>query len=95
MSEVQDWRKDWRKCDKTRDAMDACVEEGERRRFVLDKHCSRAKRIYQTCLLEYVPEGTDEVACSSKLASLRHCVDGANREASLRGAAVPAPGRAS
>lgn len=58
-----------KRCATTRDAMDACVESGERRRFLLDNQCNRWKRQFQACMLEY---GADN--CGDKLSRLGACV---------------------
>ena len=52
----------------TRDAMDACVEAGEKRRFLLNAQCSRFKRLYQSCLIEAADD------CAKELHQLHDCV---------------------
>uniref|UniRef100_A0A7S2DK89 Uncharacterized protein n=1 Tax=Haptolina brevifila TaxID=156173 RepID=A0A7S2DK89_9EUKA len=52
----------WRRCKATRDAMDACVEPAERQRFFIDVQCKRAKRWFQSCLIEARSDCAEEVA---------------------------------
>ena len=42
----------WSKCQASRDALDACVEVGEKARFRLETQCRRWKRLFQSCLLQ-------------------------------------------
>ena len=66
---------DWRRCADARDAMDACLEAGERRRFTLDAQCNRWKRGYQACLLEEADAITaSDSACRLQLERLGDCV---------------------
>ena len=61
---------DWRRCAEMRDAMDSCLEIGERRRFTLDSQCMRWKRKYQACILQGGPEGS----CASTIEQLTNCI---------------------
>ena len=51
-----------------RDAMDACVEQSERRRFYLDQQCSRWKRLHQSCILSGIAD------CDQQLSKLHSCI---------------------
>lgn len=53
---------------RTRDAMDECVEQGERRRFYLENQCSRWKRLHQSCILSGIAD------CDRHLLKLHACV---------------------
>ena len=67
-------KSDWRECTATRDAMDACLEAGEQQRFVLDTHCNRWKRQYQSCVIEAKTENTKEDLCAAQMVRLSECV---------------------
>eukprot|EP00665_Eupelagonemidae_sp_cell47_P000304 gene303-63_t len=55
-------------CAAARDAMDACVEQSERRRFYLDQQCSRWKRLHQSCILSGIAD------CDQQLSKLHSCI---------------------
>jgi nicotinic acid phosphoribosyltransferase len=59
---------DWRKCENAREAMDDCIEAGERRRFSLLAQCSRFRRLHQACLMQ---GGSN---CAAELYRLQECV---------------------
>ena len=67
-------KSDWRECVATRDAMDACLEAGEQQRFLLDSHCNRWKRQYQSCVIEAKTVDTTEDLCAAQLARVSDCV---------------------
>ena len=72
---------DWRQCEAAREAMDTCLEDGERQRFHLDAECSRWKRKVQSCLLDAKNAGhVPEIACEGLLARLLECADAACTE---------------
>ena len=52
----------------SQDALDACVEAGERRRFQVEASCRRWRRIYQSCALH------GSLDCSRQLGWLRDCI---------------------
>jgi len=58
----------WQRCTATREAMDACVESAERRKFFVESECRRWRRRHQTCLLQH---GAD---CQVQLSTLLACV---------------------
>ena len=64
---------DWSACDRTREAMDACIEPAERKRFRGDNACRRWRRLYQSCILESQAP-TD---CDGRLQRFHKCVVGA------------------
>eukprot|EP00320_Phaeocystis_rex_P001487 CAMPEP_0119068090 /NCGR_PEP_ID=MMETSP1178-20130426/10477_1 /TAXON_ID=33656 /ORGANISM="unid sp, Strain CCMP2000" /LENGTH=101 /DNA_ID=CAMNT_0007049783 /DNA_START=27 /DNA_END=329 /DNA_ORIENTATION=- len=53
----------WSKCQAPRDALDSCVELGEKRRFRVETNCRRWKRLFQSCLLH----GNGDEACEDRL----------------------------
>mmetsp|Transcript_7189 Transcript_7189/g.15907 ORF Transcript_7189/g.15907 Transcript_7189/m.15907 type:complete len:122 (-) Transcript_7189:220-585(-) len=44
--------KDFSRCTATQDAMDSCIENGEKRRFRIESKCRSKRRIYMSCLLQ-------------------------------------------
>ena len=59
----------WRHCEAERNAMDACVEKGERLRFKLDNACVRWKRLHQSCILHRAS------TCEAEVERLKACAD--------------------
>ena len=57
----------WRECANVRDAMDSCIEDGERLRFHLNATCSRLKRKHQACLMQ------TDTPCTQALEDLHSC----------------------
>lgn len=68
-------RTHWSNCEAAREAMDQCVEAGERRRFSLLAECNRLRRLHQSCLLH---GGSD---CMEALERLHDCVRQCERAA--------------
>ena len=64
---------DWSACDQKREAMDACIEPAERRRFRSDNECRRWRRLYQSCILE----SQSPTECDGRLQRFHKCVVGA------------------
>lgn len=62
----------WRLCAETQDALDACVEAGERRKFYIEAKCVRWKRRFQVALLERLKEDNAE-RFEDALSSLYYC----------------------
>ena len=75
----------WEPCTAARDAMDDCVESGEKRRFYLESQCSRLKRVYQSCLLSSYSD------CERQLLNLDTCIANADAEAATRRRRPPRP----
>ena len=57
----------WQSCTSSREAMDACIESGERRRFFLEAECRRWRRRHQACILDMHAD------CEQQLSTLLDC----------------------
>ena len=54
-------RAGWQECAAASDALDACVEAGERRKFRAEKDCGTLKRRWHACFLNREPSALPRV----------------------------------